>query len=130
MVKTITTHPFATRQEPSGRAFVRFALLVEQLTKLLTVSTTITMFEGDPAKEARNIIKQRLDFRTASRVFLDPFLIEFEDDRAQAETRWNVIGVVDGRVLFVTYTERNDRIRIISARGAEPNERRRYEDLL
>ena len=88
------------------------------------------MFEWDKIKEQRNIIKHQLDFRTASRVFLDPFLIEFEDERIQEEIRWNVIGVVDGRVLFVTYTERNERIRIISARGAEPHERRRYQDLL
>jgi len=36
--------------------------------------------------------------------------------------------MVDGRVLFVTYTERNERIRIISARGAEAHERRKYHD--
>lgn len=86
------------------------------------------MFEWDQAKEQSNLAKHRLDFRTASRVFLDPFLLELEDDRGYEETRWNVIGVVDGRVLFVTYTERNERIRIISARGAEPHERKRYDD--
>lgn len=88
------------------------------------------MFEWDTVKEQGNIAKHRVDFRTASRVFLDPFLIEIEDDRHDDETRWNVIGMVDGRMLFVTYTERNDRIRIISARGAEPHERRKYHDLI
>ena len=86
------------------------------------------MFEWDENKELLNIAKHRLDFRTAARVFLDPFLLEFEDDRNYNETRWNVIGMVDGRVLFVTYTERNERIRIISARGAEAHERRKYHD--
>ena len=86
------------------------------------------MFEWDQAKEQSNFAKHRLDFRTASRVFLDPFLLELEDDRGYEETRWNVIGVVDGRVLFVTYTERNERIWIISARGVEPHERKRYYD--
>lgn len=86
------------------------------------------MFEWDQAKEQSNIAKHRLDFRTASRVFLDPFLLEIEDTRDYAESRWNGIGMVDGRVLFVTYTERNDRIRIISARGAEPHERKKYHD--
>ena len=52
------------------------------------------MFEWDQFKEQSNIAKHRLDFRTASRVFLDPFLIEFEDDRGYEETRWNVIGMV------------------------------------
>ena len=88
------------------------------------------MFEWDQGKEQSNIAKHRLDFRTASRVFLDPFLIEFEDDRGYDEIRWNLIGVVDGRVLFVTYTERNGRVRIISARGAEPHERRKYYNSL
>lgn len=86
------------------------------------------MFEWDADKEQRNIAKHRLDFRTASRIFLDPFLLEIEDDRDYKESRWNVIRMVDGRVLFVTYTERNERIRIISARGAEPHERRKYHD--
>ena len=87
------------------------------------------MFEWDEFKERSNIRKHRLDFRTASRIFLDPFLIEYEDDRGYDEPRWNAIGVVDGRVLFVTYTERGERIRMISARGAEPHERRKYDSL-
>lgn len=88
------------------------------------------MFEWDAVKERSNIAKHGLDFRTAARVFLDPFLVEFEDERGYRESRWNVIGTVEGRVLFVTYTERNARIRIISARGAEPHERRKYHDSL
>lgn len=88
------------------------------------------MFEWDQAKERSNITKHRLDFRTASRIFLDPLLLEFEDEREYGEIRWNAIGVVDGRILFVTYTERNGRIRMISARGAEPHERRRYHNYI
>ena len=84
------------------------------------------LFEWDSAKERSNRAKHGLDFRTAARVFLDPLLLEFEDDREYGETRWIAIGAVEGRVLFVTYTERDDRCRIISARGAEPHERRRY----
>lgn len=59
------------------------------------------MLEWDQAKEQSNIAKHRLDFRTASRVFLDPFLRQIEDDRNYGETRWHGIGVVDGRLLFV-----------------------------
>jgi uncharacterized DUF497 family protein len=36
--------------------------------------------------------------------------------------------MVDGRLLFVAYTIRNDTIRIISARGAEPHEKRKYHE--
>lgn len=83
-------------------------------------------FEWDAPKERANIAKHGLSFRTAALVSLDPHLLEFEDLGLYDESRWHVIGMVDGRVLFVTYTERGGRICIISARGAEPHERRRY----
>jgi uncharacterized DUF497 family protein len=86
-------------------------------------------FEWDPAKEAANRRKHGFDFRLASRVFLDPFAIEFDDLATREEERFNVIGMVDDRLLYVTYTPREDVIRIISARGAEPHERKRYHEL-
>jgi len=39
------------------------------------------MFEWDALKEQSNITKHGLDFRTAARIFLDRFMIEFEDER-------------------------------------------------
>jgi hypothetical protein len=45
------------------------------------------------------------------------------------EERFNVIGLVDGRMLFVTYTLRGETIRIISARGAQAHEKRRYHEI-
>ena len=72
---------------------------------------------------AANIAKRRLDFSTATRVFLDPFRLEAEDDREYDELRWNAIGVVDGRVNVVIYTMRGAKYRISSARGATPRER-------
>ncbi len=79
-------------------------------------------FEWDAEKERANIAKHRLDFQTAARVFLDPLLLEVEDDRGYDELRWNAIGMVNGRVLVVTYTMRGATYRIISARGATPRE--------
>jgi len=55
--------------------------------------------------------------------------IELEDVGAIDEERFNVIGLVDGRMLFVTYTLRGDAIRIISARGAQAHEKRRYHEI-
>jgi Ribonuclease toxin, BrnT, of type II toxin-antitoxin system len=43
-------------------------------------------------------------------------LIEFDDRDADDEPRFNAIGLVDGRMLFVTYTMREAVVRIISAR--------------
>ena len=88
------------------------------------------VFEWDITKEQNNIAKHGLDFRTASKVFLDPFMIEFEDMDSSGERRWNAIGMAEGRVLFVTYCERENRYRIISARGAEPHEKRKYHNIV
>jgi uncharacterized DUF497 family protein len=86
-------------------------------------------FEWDSAKEAANRKKHGVDFRTAARVFLDPHLIEFDERDAAGELRFSVIGLVDGRMLFVVYTMRGDVVRIISARGAEPHEKRKYHEV-
>jgi uncharacterized protein len=62
-------------------------------------------------------------------VFKDIFAIEWTDDRpVDAEERFITVGMVDGRLLFVVYSLRGERIRIISAREAEPRERRRYHN--
>ncbi len=60
---------------------------------------------------------------------LDPYLVEFDDRDAAGELRFNAIGLVESRVLCVTYTTRGDIVRIISARGAEPHERRKYHEI-
>ena len=57
-------------------------------------------FEWNTAKEQANRKKHGIDFKTASRVFLDPYVIEFDDVRAAGELRFNAIGLVDGRMLF------------------------------
>jgi uncharacterized protein len=85
-------------------------------------------FEWDPNKAARNIVKHDVSFDTAMHVFVDPFLFEINDEDDGQEVRYNVVGMVDGRLLHVTYTMRRDVYRIISARAAEPYERRRYHE--
>jgi uncharacterized DUF497 family protein len=68
-------------------------------------------------------------FDQAKRAFADPFAVERLDDReSYGENRFNILGMVDGRLLFVSYALRNDTIRIISARGAEPHEKRKYHE--
>jgi hypothetical protein len=86
-------------------------------------------FEWDNAKALANRKKHGVDFRTAAKVFLDPYVVESDDLDATDEPRFNAIGLVDGRMLFVVYTMRGAIIRIISARGAEPHEKRRYHEI-
>jgi hypothetical protein len=86
-------------------------------------------FEWEEAKAAQNHADHGVSFEAAKQVFRDPFATERLDDREDyGEGRYCIIGVVDGRVLCVVYTLRNGTIRIISARGAEPHERRRYHE--
>ena len=60
-------------------------------------------------------------------MFRDPFAVEWIDDREDyGEGRLNVIGFCEGVLLYVTYTERGDRLRLISARRAEKHEQDRY----
>jgi uncharacterized DUF497 family protein len=86
-------------------------------------------FEWDSTKERANRKKHGVDFRTAAKVFLDPHVIEFDDRDATGELRFNAIGLVEGRMLFVVYTMRGDVVRTISARGAEPHEKRKYHEI-
>ena len=86
------------------------------------------LFEWDEAKAAANLKKHGVDFRDAVRVFNDLDRIEYYDAaHSYEEDRYNTIGMVDD-VLYVVYTERKDRTRIISARLATKPERRLYYD--
>jgi len=86
-------------------------------------------FEWDNKKAAANLAKHGVSFDKAREVFKDPFAVERLDDRADyGEQRLIIIGMVDGRLLFVTYTMRGGNIRIISAPGAEPCEQRQYHE--
>jgi len=82
--------------------------------------------EWDNNKAASNLIKHKIDFEDAKNIFLDPNRLEREDKRDYDETRIQVIGIVNQVVLFVVYTKRNGKNRIISARRANKNERRQY----
>lgn len=87
------------------------------------------MFEWDTDKASANWAKHDVAFETARAVFKDPFAIEWQDDRMNyGEDRFIIIGMVEGRLLQVAYTMRGDTIRLISARGAGPNERRFYHE--
>jgi uncharacterized protein len=90
-------------------------------------------FEWDPAKAESNLRKHRVSFETATRVFADPFAVVEQDRIENGERRWQTLGTVEGYLLLlVAHTVRDDEagtevIRLISARRAEPKERKRYE---
>jgi hypothetical protein len=87
-------------------------------------------FEWDDDKAEANIINHTgITFFEAATVFGDPLSVICDDDEHSiGERRSLTIGRSDrDRILIVSYTERNDVIRIISARKAEPKEIRAYE---
>ena len=86
------------------------------------------IFEWDEDKNNLNKQKHRISFETAVFVFEDPFYIEMYDfEHSLSEDRYIAIGKV-GDILFVVFTERKERIRIISARLATEKERSLYYD--
>ncbi len=88
-------------------------------------------FEWDPQKNKENIAKHGLDFADAPRVFRLPLRISLDKRQDYGEDRWIGIGMLDGRVVVVVFTEPNEQtIRIISLRKALPYERKRYEQYL
>ena len=83
-------------------------------------------FEWDDEKERLNYAKHKIHFKTATAVFDDENRIEWYDTAHSGdEDRYNTIGMVRN-ILFVVYTERRNKIRIISARLATAAERRLY----
>jgi uncharacterized DUF497 family protein len=84
--------------------------------------------EFDSSKDAKNWAKHKIHLSTATLVFADPMRIGRIDDsssNASGEVRWQTLGKV-GEVLFVVYTERGEKIRLISARSATKAEKRSY----
>ena len=85
-------------------------------------------FEWNETKARSNWRRHGVSFELATSIFKDPFAIERLDDRLDyGEPRFVVLGMAEGQVLlFVAYTEREDRIRIISARRATQHEEEDY----
>lgn len=77
-------------------------------------------FEWDDAKAARNIRDHEgITFTQAAAAFHDLFAVEWIDEREEyGEERSILLGMTEGQLLYVAYTERGGRMRIISARRA------------
>ncbi|MCL1473085.1 BrnT family toxin [Argonema antarcticum] len=86
-------------------------------------------FEWNEEKARANVKKHSISFVEAATVFSDPFSVIIDDPlHSTEEYRFIAIGYSDRqRLLVVVYTEREDNIRIISARVATSRERRTYE---
>lgn len=86
-------------------------------------------FEWSKAKAATNLKLHQISFEEAATVFDDPFFVIFNDPaHSFEERRFIIIGMSDKfRHLFVSFTQRGERSRIISSRKLTAKERKDYE---
>jgi uncharacterized protein len=81
----------------------------------------------DPDKDIKNRSKHKLPLSFGNEVLADPDLVEEIDDRMNyGETRWNALGMVNGVVYVLTYTDRDTGPHFISVRKAKGREPNRY----
>jgi uncharacterized DUF497 family protein len=90
-------------------------------------------YQWDEDKNRTNKAKHGISFEQATKAFDDPFVVSRYQGIENGEHRYRILGLVENiTVLFVVFTDRDvglgeSVIRIISARRAEPAERRVYE---
>lgn len=87
-------------------------------------------FEWDKSKAAANLSKHSVSFEEAKTVFNAPLYVDFYDpDHWDNEERYLIVGRSNQeRLLVVSYTERDNSIRLISARVVTRSEREAYEE--
>lgn len=84
-------------------------------------------FEWDTGNQVKSLLKHRTSKEESEQVFNNRYILSIDSIHSSAEVRFKLIGITDaGRVLFVIFTTRKDKIRIISARSASQNERKSY----
>jgi uncharacterized protein len=89
------------------------------------------IFEWDDAKNRTNVRKHGFHFADAEEMFRGALLVRPDTDDDHGEERWIGIGLIHGRVAVVAFTERPpERVRIISLRKADHEEREQYEKAL
>jgi uncharacterized DUF497 family protein len=89
----------------------------------------VVQFEWDPEKARNNLAKHEVSFDEAATVFGDPLAITIHDpDHSHDEQRFLTTGLSRRhRLIIVAHTDREGRVRIITAREATPAEREQYE---
>jgi hypothetical protein len=105
-----------------------FYTFVDEGRTVVLVPTVIHGdFEWDADKAASNIAKQGVSFEEVASAMTDPLSQDFADGLHPANLV-TLAATPFGRILYIVSTERDRRIRIISARDATRHERRRYEE--
>ncbi len=90
---------------------------------------TIDGFDWDKGNKQKNWEKHQVDYTECEQVFFNkPLLLREDPQHSAQEKRYYVLGRSDShRPLFVVFTIRGDKIRVISARDQSKKEREIYE---
>ena len=88
------------------------------------------MFELDEIKRQANILKHGVDPIEAAEMFADFFISRIDRRTDYGEVRFAALGYVREVAYVVIYTQRGDKIRLISARRAGSREIERYQNIL
>jgi uncharacterized DUF497 family protein len=83
-------------------------------------------YEWNEAKRQNNREKHGIDFLDAVEAFTDPHGYVYRSRRQGPEVRYVAVGMMNGALIAVVFTERGERVRIISARAARRSERQHY----
>lgn len=86
-------------------------------------------FDWDESNRDKNREKHEVLASECEEVFFNlPLLLQSDDTHSQKEPRYYVLGhTIAGRRLFIAFTVREDKIRVISARDMSKKERKIYE---
>ncbi len=104
-------------------------LFVEWLVDF--ISRKNFLFDWDEGNRKKSFLKHGLNSLEAENAFNDESLVELgiQVTPKSTEKRYGVIArTVDGKILFISFTIRNGKIRVISSRSANQQERKIYED--
>ena len=87
-------------------------------------------FDWDGGNAEKNWVRHRVSQSECEQIFFNRPLVIAEDDlHSDEELRHYALGQTDaGRPLFLVYTLRGEKVRVISARDMTPRERKEFED--
>jgi hypothetical protein len=86
------------------------------------------IFEWDSGNQTKSLKKHGISSQEAEDAFFRPKLIAADQSHSKIEARFVMYGqTANGKILFISFTIRNKRVRVISARAADKKERNIYE---
>ncbi len=87
-------------------------------------------FDWDSGNSDKNWVRHQVTQGECEQVFFnEPIIVITDEKHSQSENRWYLLGITDsGRFLFVVFTKRLNKIRIISARDMNKKERSYYNE--